>query len=204
MSIRKLIKNFRNWCPQPPTSLPTKLKRYSMPIAAVITATLIFSVSFSVFSSSIMSHPSAPIVPVANGPSSSSTPSISPALQWNNTYAGIYSVSVPSQIIQTNDGGYLITGTSGHKYILSAAWLVKTNAQGDVQWNETLETIDGDLTYYLGGVAGIAQTSAGGYVIAGNEMWFNTTGTNVFSYPVGSDTILFKLDSAGNPPSGTV
>lgn len=106
-----------------------------------------------------MSHPSAPILNIDSSFSTSLTP---PGLQWNKTYSGIYSVSVPSQIIQTNDGGYLIAGTSGHKYILSAAWLVKTDAQGDVQWNETLETIDGDLTYYLGGVAGIVQTAMGG------------------------------------------
>ena len=62
MSIRKIIKSLRNWCPQPSVPQTTKLKRYSMPIAAVITATLIFSVSFSVFSSNLISHPSIPLI----------------------------------------------------------------------------------------------------------------------------------------------
>ncbi len=50
----KLRKRFRDWCPQPPDRLPTKLKRYSMPIVAIATVTLILSVSFFVFSSSLM------------------------------------------------------------------------------------------------------------------------------------------------------
>jgi hypothetical protein len=62
MGLRKRFRDFRDWCPQPPDRLPTKIKRYSMPIAAVFTVTLIFSVSFFVFSSSVMSHPSLPIV----------------------------------------------------------------------------------------------------------------------------------------------
>ena len=49
MGIRKRLKDFRDWCPQPPDRLPTKLKRYSVPIAAVVTATLILSVSFFAF-----------------------------------------------------------------------------------------------------------------------------------------------------------
>jgi outer membrane protein assembly factor BamB len=51
-----------------------------MPIAAVLTATLILSVSFFVFSSSIMSHPLLPIVPSVNVPASTT-----PTLLWNFT-----------------------------------------------------------------------------------------------------------------------
>lgn len=70
MSIKKLIKNFRNWCPQPPTPIATKLRHYSIPIAAAITVTLVFSVSFSLFSSNLISHPSALPLPVSYDPSS--------------------------------------------------------------------------------------------------------------------------------------
>ena len=194
MDIRKRFRDFRDWCPQPPDRLPTKLKRYSMPIAAAASVTLILSVSLFVFSSSLM--PSAPIVPLVN--EVTSTPSTLPSLEWNKTYAGIYDVNEPSEVIQTSDGGYLMAGTTYHKYVFPVAWLVKTDGQGNIQWNQTLETIDGDLTYYLGTTAGIAQTSDGGYVIAGNEVWFNSTFTNAYSNPVGSETILFKLDSSGN------
>ena len=66
MNIRKKIKNLIDWCPQPPTPRASRLKRYSMPIAVAITATLILTVSFSVFSSSLISNPSIlPIMPIS-------------------------------------------------------------------------------------------------------------------------------------------
>jgi outer membrane protein assembly factor BamB len=63
MRALKRLRDFRNWCPKPsaPLSLSSKIKRYSMPIAAMLTATLIFSVSFFGFSSSAI-----PIVPLVN------------------------------------------------------------------------------------------------------------------------------------------
>jgi hypothetical protein len=48
MSLRKRLKNFRDWCPQPsPTRLPAKLKSYSVPLAAVIVATVALGVFLS-------------------------------------------------------------------------------------------------------------------------------------------------------------
>ena len=80
MGLGRRFRDFRDWCPQPPDRLPTRLKQYSLPIAAVLTATLILSVSFFVFSSSLMSHPLLPIVPLANVPTSTT-----PTLLWNFT-----------------------------------------------------------------------------------------------------------------------
>ena len=68
MSIRKRFKEFRNWCPQPPSRLPTKLKNYSTPFAIALVVTL-FSVSFFVVSSNLLFESSAvktlPILPVS-------------------------------------------------------------------------------------------------------------------------------------------
>ena len=68
MSIRKIIKNFRDWCPQSPSRLLTKLKNYSAPLAIVLVVTL-FSVTFFVVSSSLLFESSAvktlPILPVS-------------------------------------------------------------------------------------------------------------------------------------------
>lgn len=41
MGVRKILKDFRNWCPQPPNPLPSKLKRYSAPITVLLTVTLL-------------------------------------------------------------------------------------------------------------------------------------------------------------------
>jgi len=54
LGLRERLRDFMYWCPQPPDRLPAKLKHYSMPIAAVLTATIIISASFFIFSSSMI------------------------------------------------------------------------------------------------------------------------------------------------------
>ena len=65
MGLRKRFRDFRNWCPQPPDRLPSKLKRYSMPIAAIVTASIILSVSFFAFSG-LMSNMLVPVIPLVD------------------------------------------------------------------------------------------------------------------------------------------
>ena len=107
MGVRKRLKDFRDWCPQTPDRLPTKLKRYSMPIAAVVTATLILSISLFVFSSSLM--PSAPIVPLVNSPVSET-----PTLLWKHTisvmeefYGGSSPVVVNGVVYTSEENNYV-------------------------------------------------------------------------------------------------
>ena len=76
MGMRKRFRDFRNWCPQPPNPLPTKLKQYSVPITILLTVTL-FAASFSIFYSSSMFHPSIPLAPAI---------SISDSAQSSNTF----------------------------------------------------------------------------------------------------------------------
>lgn len=115
MGLRERFRDFRDWCPQPPDRLPSKLKRYSVPIAAVVTATLILSVSFLVFSSSLM--PSAPIVPLVNAPVSAT-----PTLLWKHTISvmeELYGASSPvvvNGVVYTsaeNNCVYALNATDG-------------------------------------------------------------------------------------------
>ena len=72
MGVRK---KFKDWCPQPPNPLRTKLKQYSVPITILLTVTL-FAASFSIFYSSSMFHPSiplAPAIPISDSAQSSNT-----------------------------------------------------------------------------------------------------------------------------------
>jgi len=83
VGLRKRFKDFRDWCPQPPDRLPTKLKHYAMPIAAVAMVTLVLSMSFFVLSSSVV----APILPLANGDSTST--SDWPMFNANPSHTGV-------------------------------------------------------------------------------------------------------------------
>ena len=83
MELRKRLKDFRNWCPQPPDRLPSKLKGYSAPLAILLSVTL-FTVSFSVFSFSSLTSSSVGQVPVplslsVTGPSFAQLWSFKPA-----------------------------------------------------------------------------------------------------------------------------
>ena len=196
MGLRKMFRDFRDWCPQPPACNSSKLKHYSAPIAMVLTATLL-AASFSVFYSGFQASPSLPqvVIPLAESASAIET---APAVQWVQQYTGQYPGDYADRIIQTSDGGYVIAGVAGaHLYSVAAVWLVKIGSRGNVEWNRTFSFTSGSLTYNLESVAGFVQTGDGGFAIAGTEAWFPSNNT-LFEYATGSEGVLFKLDSLGN------
>ena len=76
---------------------------------------------------------------------------------WSHQYNYGYGYCV----IQTSDGGYILAGmTTGGAYLNGV--IVKINANGVAQWNQTY---GGAGTYYL---YSIAQTSDGGYIACGS------------------------------------
>jgi hypothetical protein len=77
--------------------------------------------------------------------------------QWNRTFGGVRDDYVRS-VQQTSDGGYILAGKIG-SYMSDAigAWLIKTDADGNQQWN-----VFGRCEAYS-----VKQVSDGGYVIAG-------------------------------------
>ena len=85
-------------------------------------------------------------------------------------------------IQQTEDGGYIITGYSygnGNQDV----WLIKTDSQGQEEWNQTF----GGSGYDYGN--SVQQTEDGGYIITGyTESHGNGS----------SDVWLVKTDSEGN------
>ena len=106
-------------------------------------------------------------------------------VQWNKTYGGA-NVDIAYSLIQTDDSGYALTGytqsfsVGGYRDF----WLVKTDAAGTEQWNQTYGgASNNDEAWSL------VQTGDGGYALAGY-----TT-----SYGAGSsDFWLVKTDAAGN------
>jgi hypothetical protein len=96
------------------------------------------------------------------------------------TYEGM-GIGKAWSMVQTSDGGYALVGftqSAGEDY--SVCWLVKTDPDGNMEWNKRYED---------GSANSIVQTGDGGYVIAGS--------TNSFGAG-GSDFWLVKTDSVGN------
>jgi len=104
-------------------------------------------------------------------------------LQWTKTIGGPAS-EAGSSLIQTADGGYAIAGyTTSFGAGLSDAYLVKLDANGNLQWTKTIGGKDFEDGYSL------IQTSDGGYVIAGYTRSFGAGGADVY---------VVKLDANGN------
>jgi len=90
--------------------------------------------------------------------------------EWNRTIGGEKS-DLAGAVIQTLDGGYAITGrTDSYGLDDTHTWLVKTNVNGQPEWNKTF---DGPMGMSL------IQIADGSYIIGGdNDYWFMKTDAN--------------------------
>ena len=104
-------------------------------------------------------------------------------IEWDKTYGGANNDRCLS-MVQANDGGYALSGYSNSFGVGNYdVWLVKTDASGNHQWNQTYGGTDDDMGFSM------VQASDGGYAIAGY------TG----SFGAGSaDFWLVKTDASGN------
>ena len=87
-------------------------------------------------------------------------------LQWSKTYGGAGSDGA-SSVVQTGDGGYAL---AGYTYSFGSgngdAWLVKTDASGNLQWSKTYGGASGDYA------SSVVQTGDRGYALAGSTASF--------------------------------
>jgi hypothetical protein len=94
-------------------------------------------------------------------------------MQWNKTYGGT-SQDEAYAVRQTSDGGYIIAGvTSSFGAQFSDFWVIKTDSNGNAQWNKTYGGPRIDIAY------SVQQTSDGGYIVAGSTNSFGS-GNNDF------------------------
>jgi hypothetical protein len=106
-------------------------------------------------------------------------------MQWSQTYGGPDYDSANS-VIQTSDGGYVIAGTKnewGNEG--SGVWLFKTDASGNMEWEQIFSGTEDNPAYYGWWVV---QTQDGGYAIA-CDFWFESSAAGIS---------LIKTDSQGN------
>ena len=180
MGLRKRFRDFRDWCPEPPDRFPAKLKRYSMPIVAVVTVTLILSMSFFVFSSSLISNPTVPIVPLANGQSTWSRQTVS----TDDTFGAIYMA-----LDSNNNPHEVYTGANGLMYYASwdgSSWEIQSVIQGGTPDSLVLDLNNNPHILYKG-ANGVTY-----YASWDGSNW------NFLTVPTGYGYSL-ALDSEGNP-----
>jgi hypothetical protein len=104
-------------------------------------------------------------------------------LQWTKTIGGPASEEGNS-LIQTSDGGYAIAGyTRSFGAGEADVYVVKLDANGNLQWTKTIGGKNEDLGTSL------IQTSDGGYAIAGSTTSFGAGDRDVY---------VVKLDANGN------
>ncbi len=102
-------------------------------------------------------------------------------MQWNRTYGGNLT-DMGYDLVQTSDGGYTFTGyTNSYGAGGNDAWLVRTDANGNMLWNKTYGGNSTDQTYAL------ARTADGGYAMAGYTQSFG-----------GTSAYLIRTDASGN------
>ena len=81
--------------------------------------------------------------------------------QWEKTFGGKKN-DMTYSLVQTSDGGYTLAGTTESKGAgKSDSWLVKTDANGNQQWEKTFGEKNNDIATCL------IQTQDEGYALAG-------------------------------------
>jgi hypothetical protein len=102
---------------------------------------------------------------------------------WNKTFGGT-GFETPFEVLQTNDGGYVVFGyTDSFGAGNRDMWLIKTDSDGNIEWDKKYGGIQDDQGH------SIKQTIDGGYILAGGT--FTSQTTNKF------DIWLIKVDTDG-------
>ncbi len=116
-------------------------------------------------------------------------------IEWQKTLGGCC-IEQAFSIAQTNEGGYIVVGTTGSYnsgqvsggYGFFDCWVVKLNEFGDIQWQKALGGNAEDYGRY------IQQTSDQGYIVIGTT--YSTDG-DVTQNDGGVDYWIVKLDNFG-------
>jgi len=120
---------------------------------------------------------------IRTSPPSDTIPAVRPSSHFCKAIGG-EKFDVGVSLIQTSDGGYAIAGiTTSFGAGRGDAYVVKLDANGNLQWTKTIGGESDDWGRSL------IQTSDGGYVIAGNTNSFGTGDEAIY---------VVKLDVNGN------
>ena len=104
---------------------------------------------------------------------------------WTRTFVGDYDDRI-YDIVQSDDGGYIITGFKGKEAGVFSAWIIKTDNSGNELWNIEI----GDTL--INTANSITKTHDGNFVVAVSK---NGTGWSSDDFSLSS---LMKIDNDGN------
>src|ERR1700683_490492 len=104
-------------------------------------------------------------------------------IQWSKAYGGPNDDEFAIGI-QTSDGGYLLGGYTTSYGDPADAWLVKIDANGNLQWSKKY----GDGNPYGERLNDLIQTADGGYAFCGDHKFI----------PGIVDAMVVKVDANGN------
>jgi len=108
--------------------------------------------------------------------------------QWDKTFGGT-NFDFARSVQQTSDGGYILLGESEYDAYDDDIWLIKTDSNGNMQWDKIYGGDEWDWT------SAVQQTSDGGYILAGSTE----------SYGAGEfDFWLIKIEGKQKEPSVSV
>jgi len=116
-------------------------------------------------------------------------------IEWEQNYGG-YHNDVLNKLIPTNDGGFLLAGTTvsddgdvENNYGGSDGWVVKINKVGNIQWEQNYGGSQNDQFFSL------IPTNDGGFMLGGSSASNNgDVGANYG----GNDYWVVKIDNLGN------
>ena len=115
-------------------------------------------------------------------------------IQWQKCLGGSGYEDI-SSILQTSDGGYIISGVTSStdgdasgNHGSGDAWILKINAIGNILWQKCLGGSGYDFIYSM------LQTSDGGYIISG---FTNSTDGDASGNHGGEDIWVLKLNATG-------
>ena len=115
-------------------------------------------------------------------------------IQWQKTYGGNRS-DEPVSAVETDDGGYLVTGRSssaesGDRTVsrngLPDAWVLKLDATGAIVWQKSYGSTDYNFAC---NVYGVAKTLDGGFILSSDLIIFQSQNNPYW---------ILKIDASGN------